>query len=222
MPTTPGKSRKRRSTSLLASKTLSIRDEIRSVGLACDTAARQLKDDVLLSDAEHAMRELQPTVENFGHLWLCGNGPGFCLAVEMAYRLMTPSNRYESQTRATVLNANGAINSTSYGKAGSNESMAAELAALGRKGDALWCFASDPTSRNLLGVATKAYRELKIPVVVFTSYPGTPIIRFSHAKLRIKEAEDHDVSGYCVQWAHHFIATIICNQLKRVAKAARG
>ena len=200
----------------------SIRDEIRATVISCETASRQLKDDVLLLDADRVLSELRPTVERFGHIWLCGNGPGFCLAVEMAYRLMTPVSRYEAQTRASVLSSNGAISSTSYGKAGTEESMAAELMALARRGDALWCFASDPTSRSLLGVATRAYRELKIPVAVFTSYPGTPIIRFSDAKLRIKEAEEQDISGYCVQWAHHFLATIICNQLKRIARTVRG
>lgn len=96
--------------------------------------------------------------------------------------------------------------------------MAVDLDNRGRRGDALWCFASDPTSRSLLGAVTTAYRSLKIPVVLFTTYPGTPLVRYADAKIRIQSNDDYDRSGFCVEWAHSFLANIIVNQLRRIAR----
>lgn len=212
------KKRRRRVATPLIAKSPSIQEELQSTVAACETATQQLRDDLLLREADIALKLLQPVVERNGHIWLCGNGPGYCLAAELAFRFSKPENRYEAKTRASVLGSNVAIASTSYGKAGLCDAMSAELDTLGRTCDALWCFASDPSSQLLLGAVTYAKKHLQVPVVVFTTYPGTPVVRFADAKIQIKEAEDKDLSGYCVQWAHHFLATVICNQLKRASK----
>jgi phosphoheptose isomerase len=200
---------------------LTIREEIRYTSKACETASRQIRDDTVLQEAELSLESMQLAIKAFGTIWLCGGGSGHCLALEVAQKLATPLSKFERPTRAGVLGLNGAMLTTSYGKCGTDDALGAELMVHGRRNDALWCFAPDPTSRAILGVVTRANRELKIPVVVFTSYPGTPLIRFSSAKIQIQEASEDDRSGYCVQWAHSFLANIICSQLKRCARRAR-
>ena len=200
----------------------SVREEIRSTVSACDTAARQLRDDVLIHETESAIDILSGAIEGFGNIWLCGNGPGFCQAVEVAHKLTTQVCKLERATRASVLGMNGATSTTSFGKCGIEDALGAELMVQGRRGDALWCFASDPSSRSVLGAVTTAYRQLKIPVVIFTTYPGTPLIRYSDAKIRIQPADERDRSGFCVEWAHAFLANIMVNQLKRLARKYRA
>lgn len=190
--------------------------------LSCDIAAKQLKDELILSEIEQAMEDISLTVQECQNIWLCGNGPGFSLAMEVAHRLVTPSSRYERPTRALVLGMNGATATTSYGKCGSDDALSAELLVQGRRGDVLWCFAHDATSQALLGAVASAHQELKIPVIVFTEYPGTPLVRFATSKIRIQPTDEHDRSGYCVQWAHSFLANIMCNQLKRIARRTRA
>ena len=135
--------------------------------------------------------------------------------------MTTQFNRLERPTRASVLGLNGAVSSTSYGEYGTEEALGAELFVQGRSGDALWCFAPDPSSKALLTVVTRAYRELKIPVVVFTTYPGTPLIRYASAKVRFQIDDDRDRAQYCVEEAHRFMANIVCNQLKRISRKAQ-
>jgi phosphoheptose isomerase len=210
-----------KSTRRALSRLISVREEIRATGKACDTAARQIRDELVLREIERALEAMSLTVENCGSLWLAGNGPGFCLAVDVCHKLSTTTSKYERPTRASVLGLNVATSTTSYGKCGTDESLGAELMVQGRRGDALWCFASDPGSRALLGVATRASKELKIPVIVFTHYPGTPLVRFASTKVRIQQADERDPAGYCVEWAHSFLANIMCNQLKRIARRTR-
>ena len=204
------------------SRSMSVREEIRSTTMSCDIAAEQLRDDLILTEVEQAMEAISLTVETFQTIWLCGNGPGFSLSIEMAHRLMTPSSRYERATRAMVLGLNAATSTTSYGKCGSDDALSAELRVQGRRGDILWCFAHDASSQALLGVAAIAQQELQIPVIVFTEYPGTPLVRFATSKIRIQPADERDQSGYCVQWAHAFLANIMCNQTKRIARRTRA
>ena len=203
------------------SRNPSVREELRSILSACKHVDLQVKDDLILKETEKAIKALSDTVEKFGNIWLCGNGFGFSLAVDVAYKLTTQTSRLERTTRATVLGLNGAIASTDYGKYGPAESLASELAVQARSIDSLWCFAPDPSSKSLLTVVNKAYIDLGIPVVVFTSYPGTPLIRNTAAKIRFNLDDDRDRANYCVENAHRFMAHLVCNQLKRVSRKAQ-
>lgn len=203
------------------SRMLTVRDEITHTTIACELAAKQLKDDLVIGEVERALEAISETVENFGNLWLAGDGPGFCVAVDVVYKLSTIVSNYECPTRACVLGLNGAISSTSYGKDGAHDALAAELEVHARAGDVFWCFASDSGSRSLLNAAKYARQKLDLPVVVFTNHPGTPLIKFATHKVRIHSAEDEDQANYCVNWAHSFLANIMCNQLKRAARKSR-
>jgi len=202
-------------------RNMSVREEMRAVTIACENIAQQLHDDSLLYEAELALEATGETVERRGNIWLCGNGPGFCLALETATRLAVPTSRFELSTRANVLGLNGALSSATTGRT-SDDYLGAELLVYGRRGVVLWCFASDCASNPLLYALMKANEVLKIPVVLFSEYPGTPLTRFSDAKIRIQTVEGDDRSGYCIQWAHSFIANVLCNQLKRLSKKVGG
>ena len=206
----------------IGARQISVREEICSTSRACDTVVKQLRDDIIVRAVEQAIEDVAETVEHYGTIWLCGNGAGFCMAAEVAQQLATPSSRYERETRAAVLGANGAMSTTSYGKCGVEEALAAELRVNGRSGDSLWCFASDAGSQALLGAAAFARQDLKIPVVVFAPYPGTPLIRFATSKIRIQSSDDRDHTGFCAQSAHAFLARIMCNQIKRFARKVRN
>lgn len=205
----------------LTSRTIGIREEMRLTIASCNAAAQQLKDDHIINEVERAMEDIALTIKGCQNIWLCGNGSGFSLATDVAYQLATPASRFERPTRATVLGMNGSMTTTSYGKCGSDDALSAELRIQGRRGDVLWCFARDATSQALLGVATIARQELDIPVITFTEYPGTPLAKFATSKIRIQAVGEKDHSGYCIQWAHSFLAGIMCNQLKRVARRTR-
>ncbi len=201
-------------------RNLSIREEMRSVIMSCEVASQQLKDDMILLESELALEALTSTVSRRGNIWLCGNGSGFCLAMETAAKLSAPASRFELPTRAAVLGLNGAISSTSPGRGGLDDALASELMVYGRRGDSLWCFASDSSSKTLLSAVSRAHKELDIPVVLFSEYPGTPLIRYACAKVRIQPTDDRDRANYCVHWAHSFIANVICSQLKRASRKA--
>lgn len=199
-------------------RALSVHDEIRQTNEACEIAAQQIVDDVTVQSIERALEALSSTIESYGTIWLCGSGPGFCLAVEIAQKLATPVSRYERPTRAAVLGLNGAVTSTSYGKCGADEALANELQVCARKNDALWCLSGDSSITSVLNAASLARERLNIPVVTFTDKPGSPLIRFANVKVRIQRDDERDISGYCVQWAHSFLANVMCSQLKRLAR----
>lgn len=203
------------------SRNVGVREEIIATANACETSISQFRDDLVLREIELALEIMSVTVEKFGRIWLCGNGAGFCLAAEICHRLTTSNSRYERPTRASVLGLNGATSTTDHGKCGIEDALSAELIVNGRDADVLWCFAADPCSQLTLGASSTAFQELKIPVIVFTSYPGTPITRFSNAKIRIQAADERDQAGYCVQWAHGFLANVMANQLKRLSRRSR-
>jgi len=203
-------------------KTLSVREEMRMLSQACDIATQQLSDDLLVRDVEKALEILSTTIESFGCIYLCGNGPGMTLAMDVGKKLSTTASNFERATRANILGLNVVLNTTAMGKLGVDEALSLELMANGREGDALWCFASDPGSQALLTLAETAKTKLKMPVIVFTIYPGTPIIRFGDIKIRIQRIDDtRDQEGYCVEWAHRLLADIMCNQIKRMARRMR-
>lgn len=199
-------------------RALSVHDEIRQTNEACEIASQQIVDSITVQSVERALEALSNTIESYGTIWLCGSGHGFCLAVEIAQKLATPVTRYERPTRASVLGLNGAITSTSYGKCGAEDALANELMVCARKNDALWCLASDSSISSVLNAAALARDKLNIPVVTFTDRPGSPLIRFSNVKVRIQRDDERDLSGYCVQWAHSFLANVMCSQLKRLAR----
>lgn len=188
---------------------------------ACDAVAHQTYDDEFLADVETAFNVLRGTVVAFGNIWLCGCGSGFCSAVEIAQKLATPSDRHESPTRAAVLGLNSAIMTTASGPP-CDDFLGAELAVQARRGDVVWCFAPDPSAASLLSAAERAYTELKIPVVSFTTHPGTPLLRFSAAKVRLQIGDSDDVSGVCINRTHMLLAHMLCTQLKRAARIARN
>ncbi len=203
-------------------KNLSVREEIRSVISSCETANSQLSDDTLMLEAELALEALSRTVEANGRIWLCGNGFGLALAIDAAAKLVTTTSKFECPTRASVLGLNGVIASTAYGRGGQDDALGAELINNARRGDSMWCFAADSSSKTLLNAVSKASKDMHMPVVLFSDYPGTPLIRFAYSKIRIQPGEDdRDRSGYCIQWAHAFMANILCNQLKRLSRRTR-
>ena len=202
-------------------RTLSVRDEISEVVDSCEAAAGQVRDDLLIREVETAVKTMADTVNNFGTVWLSGNGPGFCLAVDTAQKLSTTISRTERPTRSCVLGLNGAVASTSFGKLGSDDALGEELMINGRRGDVLWCFANDAGSKATLNLVKRAHNELGIPVILFTVYPGLPLVRFCDVKVRIQTSDELDRSGFCVEQAHKFLANIVCNQLKRISRKAR-
>lgn len=199
----------------------SFKGDIARLLLACDGIAHQTRDDEFLKDVETAFNVLRGAVASFGNIWLCGHGSGFCMAVEVAQKLSGAANKHESPTRAAVLGLNGAILTTAFGQQ-CDGVFGEELRVQARRGDALWCFANDPSAASVLAAAECAYNELKIPVVSFTTYPGTPLLRFSAAKVRLQVGDSDDASGVCIDRTHTLLAHMLCTQLRRAARTARS
>jgi len=219
--TSASKQKSRKHRRPYGSLSASVRDDIVNISDVCDIVTQQIKDELLVREVERSLEVLSETVESFGQIWLSGNGTGLCLAVEVAQKLSTPTSKMERSTRALVIGLNGAMVTTSYGKCGTDDALAAELLVNGRKGDALWCFARDSSSQSLLSLADAARNQLDIPVIGFTSYPGTPLSRFCNNKVCIHQSEEKDQEGYCVEWAHALLANVMCRHLKRIARKVR-
>lgn len=200
----------------------SFKNDLTRLLSACDAVEHQTRDDAFLEDVESVFNILRNTVSEFGNIWLCGHGSGFCLAVEIAQKLALAADRYESPTRSAVLGLNGALSTTAYGQQSCDDAFGAELSVQARRGDALWCFAPDPSVSSVLMAAERAHNELKIPVVAFTTYPGTPLIRFSAAKVRLQLGDSNDAGGACIDRTHMLLAHLLCTQLKRAARTARN
>ena len=199
---------------------ITLRNELSELGKSCNPASRQLSDYDMLVEMEKIVETLSLTVETLGRIWTCGSGEGLCSAMSATQQLLVPTSTKEAATRATLLGVNPSVTSVEYCRDGLDAAVAKELEVNGRQGDALWCFTTDASLKSMVNVASVAHEVIKIPVVLFTTYPGTPIIKFGTHKLCVKRGEQ-DAGAYCVSWVHSLAAHLICRQLRRVAKKTR-
>ncbi|RMD95377.1 MAG: hypothetical protein D6813_00490, partial [Calditrichaeota bacterium] len=183
----------------------------------CNFVEQQLKDDLIIRQVEKSVDLLANVVNSFGTIWLCGSSSGLSTALYVNYKLSTTISRFERPTRSLVLGLNPILSSTADNKGNLVETLAEELFIQGRKNDILWCFCPDVESKLVLNALIAAYK-IKIPTIVFTTYPGAPLIKFATLKILIQSFKESDHAGYCTDQAHFFLASIICNHLKRISR----
>lgn len=193
---------------------------------SCGVAFQGLKNEVLSVELHHILDSLNKTISTYGCIWLTGSGMGFCLAAEVCQRLSTASGNQERPTRASVLGMNPTLTSSfKVARKKSDASLSGELELHARTNDVLWCFAPDEPGDAIIDVARTAKQKTKIPVIVFSGFPGSSLCHFSDMKIRVQHIEEDPSSLYCVQWMHSFLASVVCDltkkNMKRVMQNAR-
>lgn len=198
----------------------SIRESIADAFTVCDVVAQQLTDELLLRSVERAVDVLKGAVAARRRIWVGGDGSCHNLGANVVYRLSTPVGQDEHATRASMLGANSGTMTARRGREGPETALSYELGVEARCGDCLWIFTTNPSSDFLLNLAERASRpDLKLPVVVFTPAPGTPLVRFATAKVCLQTPENGHVHN-CVELAYALLANIVCRDLRRFAKEA--
>jgi phosphoheptose isomerase len=181
--------------------THSFRALLSRASLASVETIRRTRDDICVRELEAALSILLRTADNRGTVWSCGSGSGISSSINVEYQLTTSIPKFSDPVRARAL-AGNSVSHAAFAHDSPNGPLAAELNAFGRTGiDCLWCFAIDAGDEHVLNAARLARDKLRIPVIAFTGHPGTPLIRFSDAKVQIQAAGE-DCHSHRVQEVH--------------------
>lgn len=192
-------------------------DELRVVAPLFEEFSRHLRDDMLLSYAQAVLTTLLRAVEARRTIWLCGDGVGHCLAMQVDYLFNVEISKYENVVQSFVLGTNAAYSTFLNGRGEGSRVYAEELHAKAKSGDVLWCFAQDAGAVTVVNAANKA-RELHMPVAAFTTYPGTPLVNLSDSAVRIQLSDDLAGGAISLQGIYSVVATVVCGQLKRAMR----
>lgn len=181
---------------------MSLRLELTQVFDACELARKQLFDDVTLLSVDRAAAVLTSVAESYGTIWLYGNNFGKLLAEYTAALLMHSASEHHV-ARTLVLG-------------GRHVPPDEELAALAKTGDAIWCFIGEADADEACSVLSKA-SEFGLQRVLFTTYPGVPIITYCDYKVRLPAIPD-DPLGVCTGMTYMPVIKIVCGAIRRAVK----
>lgn len=188
-------------------------EALRLARTACVTVFDQLVDDLFAKSLNDAQDLLLETAKQRRTIWLAGSDTGAALAVDVERQLTQSDSGY---TRARVLGSAPSSRTTRRVKRHSPAEL--ELTNNGDTGDCLWCFASDPNADEIIDVA-RAAKNMRLPVLVSTTFPGTPVIRFSSVTIKLVAAVGADMSASCVAAAHSTVATMLCSHIRLKMRA---
>jgi len=178
----------------------------------CAAVENLLAHETVLAEYSKAFQLINTTVKNHGRIWLAGSNSSISDVQGIASNLVGSFEGQETPVNATALGSSSVMEpSVSCAKDGV-EIYSRELRASAGKNDCLWLFTSAGGNDRLIDVASAA-QVMGIPIITLTGYPGSPIVSFGSAKIRVT-VPGEDFRQYRVQEIQRILANTLCYRLK--------